>query len=52
MARTASGREFLEQAEACLAKAKTVSELRQAQAVVLPLALETVWQKFRRILQA
>lgn len=37
MARTASGREVLEQAKAYLAKAKTVAELRQAQAVVLPL---------------
>jgi transposase len=39
MARTASGSEFLEQAKACLAKAQTVNELRQAQAVVLPLEL-------------
>ena len=37
MARRASGREWLEDAKACLAKAKTVEELRQAQAVVLPL---------------
>jgi hypothetical protein len=34
MARVASGREFLEEAKACLAKAKTVNQLRQAQAVV------------------
>ena len=39
MSRTAGGREFLEQAKACLAKAKTVEALRQAQAVVLPLVL-------------
>lgn len=39
MARTTSGSEFLEQAKACSAKAKTVNELRQAQAVVLPLEL-------------
>jgi transposase len=37
MARTASGEEWLNEAKACLAKAKTVEELRQAQAVVLPL---------------
>ena len=37
MGRKASGREFLEQAKACLTKAKRVEELRQAQAVVLPL---------------
>ncbi|MBF8271347.1 MAG: hypothetical protein HW380_452 [Magnetococcales bacterium] len=37
MARTANGIEVLEQAKACLPKAKTVRELRQAQAVVLPL---------------
>ena len=37
MGRTASGREVLEQAKACLAQARTVEELRQAQAVVLPL---------------
>jgi len=39
MGRRASGGEVLEQAKACLAKAKTVEELRQAQAVVLPLEL-------------
>jgi transposase len=38
MARRASGGEWLEEAQACLTKAKTVEELRQAQAVVLPLA--------------
>lgn len=37
MARTASGHEVLGQAKACLAKAKTAEELRQAQAVMLPL---------------
>lgn len=37
MGRKASGGEFLEQAKVCLAKAKSVEELRQAQAVVLPL---------------
>lgn len=37
MARRASGGELLHFAKACLAKAKTVEELRQAQAVVLPL---------------
>ena len=39
MARIASGGEFLEQAKEFLANAKTVGELRQAQAVVLPLEL-------------
>jgi len=39
MARTASGKEFLEQAKEFLANARTVDELRQAQAVVLPLEL-------------
>ena len=39
MSRTASGQDVLEQAKACLVKAKTVNELRQAQAVVLPLEL-------------
>jgi transposase len=38
MARTASGREVLEQAKASVAKARTADELRQAQAVLLPLA--------------
>ena len=37
MARRASVGEWLEDAKACLAKAKTVEELRLAQAVVLPL---------------
>jgi transposase len=37
MSRTASGEEVLEQAKACLARAKTAEQLRQAQAVVLPL---------------
>jgi transposase len=37
MARPASGREFLAEAKAILAKAKTVEELRQAQALILPL---------------
>lgn len=39
MGRRASGGECLEQAKACLAKARTVEALRQAQAVVLPLEL-------------
>lgn len=39
MGRRASGGEVLEQAKAGLAKAKTVEELRPAQAVVLPLEL-------------
>ena len=39
MGRRASGGEFLEQAKACLAEARTVEALRQAQAVVLPLEL-------------
>lgn len=39
MSRTARGQEVLEQAKACLIKAKTVNELRQAQAVVFPLEL-------------
>jgi hypothetical protein len=37
MGRRASGSELLEVAKVTLAKAKTVEELRQAQAVVLPL---------------
>jgi transposase len=37
MSRKASGREFLENARECLSKARTISELRQAQAVFLPL---------------
>lgn len=37
MGRTASGRDVLAHATACLAQAKTVEALRQAQAVVLPL---------------
>ncbi len=37
MGRKANGAEFLEQAKACLLKARTIDELRQAQAVVLPL---------------
>ena len=39
MARTATGSEVLEQAQQALREAKTVEELRQAQAVVLPLLL-------------
>ena len=39
MGRRASGGKFLEQAKACLAEARTVEALRQAQAVVLPLEL-------------
>lgn len=39
MPRTASGSEVLEQAQQALREAKTVEELRQAQAVVLPLLL-------------
>lgn len=37
MARLATGEEVLEQAQQALAQAKTVDELRQAQAVMLPL---------------
>lgn len=37
MSRPASGREVLESARECLLKARTVNELRQAQAVILPL---------------
>lgn len=37
MARPASGREVLEAAKRSLAKARTIEELRQAQAVILPL---------------
>ncbi len=37
MARVASGKEVLEQAKELLADARTVAELRQAQAIVLPL---------------
>jgi len=37
MARKARGRDLLEQAKECLSKAKTAEELRQVQAVVMPL---------------
>lgn len=37
MARAASGRELLDKAKMCMAKARTAEELRQAQAVVFPL---------------
>ena len=37
MARPAGGREYLAKAREMLAKAKTVEELRQAQALILPL---------------
>ena len=37
MGRSASGVEFLERAKACLSNARTVEELKAAQAVVLPL---------------
>lgn len=37
MARKARGRDLLEQAKRCLSNAKTAEELRQAQAVVMPL---------------
>jgi transposase len=37
MARTARGRELLDEAKMCVSKAKTVEELRQAQAMLLPL---------------
>ena len=37
MARKARGRDLLEQAKGCLSKAKTAEELREAQAVVMPL---------------
>ncbi|MHB1286453.1 MAG: helix-turn-helix domain-containing protein [Leptospirales bacterium] len=37
MARKATGREVLEKAKECLVQAQTVEELRQAQAVLLPL---------------
>jgi transposase len=50
MARTASGREFLEEAKACLANAKTASQLRQAQAVVLPLELGISMEQTARML--
>ena len=37
MGRSASGVEFLERAKVCLSNARTVEELKAAQAVVLPL---------------
>jgi transposase len=37
MSRTPSGREIVDRAKACLKQARTVEELRQAQAVLLPL---------------
>jgi hypothetical protein len=39
MARAAGGKEVLEQAKALLINARTIEELKQAQAVVLPLEL-------------
>lgn len=45
MARPTRGQEVLEQAKVCLAKAKTVEELRQAQAVVLPLEFDLSLQQ-------
>ncbi|UVS60109.1 MULTISPECIES: hypothetical protein [Nitrosomonas] len=39
MARAASGKEVLEQARALLINARTIEELKQAQAVLLPLEL-------------
>ncbi|SFI81111.1 hypothetical protein SAMN05428978_103926, partial [Nitrosomonas sp. Nm34] len=39
MARVASGKEVLEQAKTLLVNARTIEELKQAQAVVLPLEL-------------
>ena len=39
MARVASGKEVLEQAKTLLVNARTIEELKQAQAVVLPLKL-------------
>jgi transposase len=50
MARPLSGGEFLEQAKVCLTKAKTVNELRQAQAVVLPLELGITMEETAQLL--
>lgn len=50
MARTASGTEVLEQAQRALREARTVEELRQAQAVVLPLLLGASIEQTARVL--
>ncbi len=50
MARTASGTEVLKQAQRALREAKTVEELRQAQAVVLPLLLGVSTQQTASVL--
>ncbi len=43
MARTPRGKEVLEKAKELLSKARTVEELRQAQAVVLPWSTVFQW---------
>jgi len=50
MTRMAGGSEVLEQAKACLVKAKTIHELRQAQAVVLPLAFGLSMEETAQVL--
>ena len=52
MGRTASGIEVLEKAKTCLAQAKTVETLRQAQAVVLPLEFGLTLQQTAQIIGA
>ena len=50
MGRRASGAEVLEHAKVCLLKAKTIDELRQAQAVVLPLEYGMSLEKTAQVL--
>ena len=50
MVRRASEGDVLEEAKACLLKARTLDELRQAQAVVLPLELGLSLEKTAQVL--
>ena len=50
MVRRASGGDVLEEAKVCLRKARTVDELRQAQAVVLPLEFGLSLEKTAQVL--
>ena len=50
MVRRASGEDVLEEAKECLLKARTLDELRQAQAVVLPLEFGLSLEKTAQVL--
>ena len=50
MVRMASGGDVLEEAKECLLKARTLDELRQAQAVVLPLEFGLSLEKTAQVL--